>query len=136
MEKVRSKDCSYCDGIKHSSSVSSWKKSHVIIYDPVISKLQEAKVFESETSKLIRSGVGRDLKIMEIGLLKKVHAPGRSNRVKLYLNMGQEERQIKTYVAKIDLGQLGSHVRWQRLCGNIDSIYLKGKEGPEPVSGC
>ena len=136
MEKVRSKDCCYCDGVKQSSSESSWKKSHRIIYDPIISKLQEASVSESETSELIRSGVGRDLTIMETGHLKRVHAPGRSSRVKIYLNMGEEEHQIRTYVAKVNLGQLGSHVRWQRLCGNIDSIYLKGKEGPEPVSGC
>ena len=61
--------------------------------------------------------------------MKKVHAPGRSSRVKLYLNVGQEQNQIKTYLAKVDLGQLGSHVRWQRFCGNIDSIYVKGKEG-------
>lgn len=67
--------------------------------------------------------------------LVEVKVPGRSRRVNLHLNVGSEDHRVRAFVATVDLGRLPWTVQWQRCCGNIDSIWIEGKVGAEPISG-
>lgn len=67
--------------------------------------------------------------------LVEVKTPGRSRRVDLHLNVGSKEHQVRAFVATVDLGRLPWTVQWQRCRGNIDSIWIEGKVGAEPISG-
>ena len=67
--------------------------------------------------------------------LVKTSIPGRGRWADIYLSIGNPKDPVKAYVASVDLGGLGKHIRWQRLCGNVNRIWIVGKAGTEPIRG-
>lgn len=129
-----------CNVALHASQAQRERRPSAIVFDPSTLTLEEVAMTDGRLlpspvpiAEIYRLTLPLET---ETANLVKTSVPGKSSRVKIYLNVGPEEHQVRTFFATVDLRKLGWGVRWQRRCGNISSIYVKGKPGAERVTGC